>query len=160
LKIKQEVLRNPKLAQRYMMYVPDDALALATLHHILDVVTHYLLNTHPPITIDKRLLLFDQARASMRSYADRLKELKTMGGSSYEHVLDWLISVLKGRGQQVYMVLVEYLKSKGLEPGYGPEVLTRLLQDFVRESCSLSTTGLERDCRETVFFATEPTSKE
>lgn len=31
------------------------------------------------------------------------------------------------------MVLVEYLKSKRLEPGYGPQVFRRLLQDFVRE---------------------------
>jgi hypothetical protein len=38
-----------------------------------------------------------------------------------------------------------------LEPGYGPEVLTRLLQDFVRESCSLSTTGLERLSRDSIL---------
>lgn len=96
LKIKQEVLRNPELAQRYMIYVPDDALALATLHHILDVATYHLLNAHPPITIDESALLFDQTRESMKSYASQLKELKTMGASTYEHVFDRPINALKG----------------------------------------------------------------
>lgn len=133
LDIAREMLRNPKLAQRYMMYVPDDALALATLHHVLDVATDCLLNTHPPITIDRSASLFEQVRESMKGYVHGLKELKTMRGSTYEQVFDWLINVLKERGQQVYTILAEYLKSKGLEPGYGPEVLIRLLQDLVRE---------------------------
>jgi len=133
LEIERKVRQNPELGQRYIMYVPDDVLALATLHHILDVATDCLLNTYPPITIDRSAFLFEQVRELMKDYVHQLKELRTMGGSTFDQVFDWLINVLKEKSQQVYTILIEYLKSKGLEPGYGPEVLRRLLQDFVRE---------------------------
>jgi hypothetical protein len=133
LEIERKVRQNPELGQRYIMYVPDDVLALATLHHILDVATDCLLNTCPPITIDRSAFLFEQVRELMKDYVHQLKELRTMGGSTFDQVFDWLINVLKEKSQQVYTILIEYLKSKGLEPGYGPEVLRRLLQDFVRE---------------------------
>jgi len=133
LEIEREVRQNPGLGQRYMVYVPDDALVLATLHHILDVATDRLLNTYPPITIDSSALLFEQVRELMKGYVYQLKELKTMGGSTFDQVFDRIINVLKEKSQQVYTILVKYLKSKGLEPGCGAEVLRRLLQDFVRE---------------------------
>jgi len=133
LEIERKVRQNPKLGRRYMVYVPDDALALATLHHILDVATDRLLNTYPPITIDRSALLFEQVREFMKDYVHQLEKLKTMEGSTFDQVFDRIINVLKEKSQQVYTILVEYLKSKGLEPGCGAEVLRRLLQDFVRE---------------------------
>jgi hypothetical protein len=131
LEIERRALLDPSLQRRYLIYIPDDVLVLATLHHILDVATYCLLNTYPPIGIDDCALLFERTKASLRGYANRLRELQTAGGSPFSQVLENLVEALKGRCRQVYGILAQYLRSKNLEPGYGPEVLLRLLQDFV-----------------------------
>jgi hypothetical protein len=133
LRVEREILLRPEPGQRCMIYVPDDALALATLHHILDVITDVLLNMYPPVTIDKSDLLFEVVRRSLGHYVEQLKELKTMGGSTFDRVFDWLVAVLKERGQQLHTMLAEYLRSRGLEPGYGPDTLRELLLSYVRE---------------------------
>jgi hypothetical protein len=136
-KIEREIQRKPELFQRYMLYIPDDVLVLATLHHILDIATYCLLNVYPPITADESPLLFEMTEKFMRNYTEQLKELETTElktiGSTFERVFGRLIGILKERAREVYVMLVEYLKSKGLEPGYGPEVLKSLLVEFVRK---------------------------
>jgi hypothetical protein len=131
LEIERRALLEPYLQRRYLIYIPDDVLVLTILHHILDVATYYLLNTYPPIGIDDCALLFERTKASLRDFANRLREFQTEGGSPFNQVLENLIEALKKRCCQVYEILVQYLRSKNLEPGYGPEVLLKLLQDFV-----------------------------
>mgnify|MGYP000075143663 CR=1 FL=1 len=133
LKFRQEVLWNPKLVQRYMIEIPDDVLVLATLHHILDVATYCLLNIHPPITVDESDLIFECAKRLLRHYANQLKELKTMDELPFDEVFDWLIDILKEKSREIYTMLTEYLRSKGLEPGYGDDVLKDLLSNYVRD---------------------------
>jgi hypothetical protein len=106
---------------------------LATLHHILDIATYCLLNVYPPITADESPLLFEMTEKFMRNYAEQLKELETTELKTIGSTFEWLIGILKERAREVYVMLVEYLKSKGLEPGYGPEVLKNLLVEFVRK---------------------------
>jgi hypothetical protein len=133
LRVEQEMLSNPRLQEKYMFYIPDDALALATLHHILDVAVDCLLNTYPPITIDKSVLIFEHVRSSLGRYVDQLKGLRAMGGSTFDQAFYWLIRVLMEKSQQIYAILAEYLKSKGLEPGYGYDMLSGLMQSYVKE---------------------------
>jgi hypothetical protein len=133
LKIEREVLMNPKLGERYSQYTPDDALALATLHHILDTATYYLLNIYPPITMNKSVLMFECAQRSLRHYINELRELRTTFGKPFNQVFDWLISLLKERSPQIYMLLVEYLNSKNLEPGLGSDALKDLLNCYVEK---------------------------
>jgi hypothetical protein len=132
-KIEREIQRKPELFRRYMLYIPDDVLVLATLHHILDIATYCLLNVYPPITAEESPLLFEMTEKFMRNYTEQLKELETTELKTIGSTFEWLIGILKERAREVYVMLVEYLKSKGLEPGYGPEVLKNLLVEFVRK---------------------------
>jgi hypothetical protein len=117
LGFKRKALFNPEISKKCYMYIPDDVLVLATLHHILDVALDCLLKTYPPITIDKSEQVFECAEVRLQYYRGYLKGLETMVGQTFDRVFDWLIDVLKERSKQFYTIFDDYLKSKGLSPG-------------------------------------------
>jgi hypothetical protein len=110
-------LLNPEISKRCLIYIPDDVLVLATLHHILDVALDCLLKTYPPITIDRSEQMFECVKARLQHYKNYLRDLETIRGHTFDQVFDWLIDVLKERSRQIYTILNDYLRSKGLSPG-------------------------------------------
>jgi len=117
LEFERKALLNPEISKKCLTYIPDDALVLATLHHILDVALDCLLKTYPPITIDRSEQVFGCAEAKLQYYKNHLRDLETMRGQTFDQVFDWLIDVLKERSRQIYTILDDYLRSKGLSPG-------------------------------------------
>ena len=131
-RLEQEVLARPELQYRYMIYVPDDVLVLALLHHILDLSMDFLLNND--ISADESALMIEYARQKMKEYGipTQLGELRTVDGRTFDEVLEWLLGVLRERSRWLYSLMVGELRSKGLGPGQGPKALARLLAEFVR----------------------------
>jgi hypothetical protein len=119
LEFERKALLNLEISKKCYMYIPDDVLVLATLHHILDVALDCLLKTYPPITIDRSEQMFECAKARLQHYRDYLRDLETMVGQTFDRVFDWLIDVLKERGKQFYTIFDDYLRSKDLSPGSG-----------------------------------------
>jgi hypothetical protein len=56
-----------------------------------------------------------------------------MRNSTFDQVFNWLIDILKGKSREVYTILTKYLRSKGLEPGYGSDALSNLLHKYVKD---------------------------
>ena len=131
LEFKRKALLNPEISKRCLIYIPDDVLVLATLHHILDVALDCLLKTYPPITIDRSEQMFECAKAGLQHYKDYLRDLETMRGHTFDQVFDWLIEVLKERSKQIYTILDDYLRSRGLSPGSRGEDLGFYLKCYI-----------------------------
>lgn len=115
----------------YRLYIPDDALVLATLHHILDLCMGALRRY--PIREDEAYLMVEYAEEGLRHYTRKLKELKAFHGRTFEDIYIWLIRIMKERSKLIYRLMVEELRSKGLIPGCGPETLKDLLTEYIRK---------------------------
>ncbi|RLG89153.1 MAG: hypothetical protein DRO15_01230 [Thermoprotei archaeon] len=115
----------------YMIYIPDDAIALATLHHILDLCMDFLYKN--PIKEDESHLMVEYAERELRHYARKLRELKAFAGRTFEEVFRWLIEVLKDKSKQLYRLMIKELELKGLKPGYSPERLRSLLIEYINK---------------------------
>ena len=119
-------------SERYLLYIPDDVLALATLHHILDLCMDYLRTNR--IDESESYLMIDYAKNVLIHYRENLSELKTAVGVSFDKVFDWLIGILKDRSRQLYRLLINEIKMKGLEPGLAnSNAVMKLLQSYVRK---------------------------
>jgi hypothetical protein len=105
---------NPSFEEGYLLEVPDDALMLATLHHLLDAATYCLINTYPPITAERSDLMIDCAVRAISPYLYQLEKLKTTWGTPYKQVLDNLIAELRKRRRWLYTLRLKYVRSKGL----------------------------------------------
>jgi hypothetical protein len=114
-----ELLMDPSLGERYLLEIPDDALMLATLHHLLDAATYCLLNTYPPITAERSDLIIDCAVRAISLYLYQLRGLRTTQGKPYDEVVKELVAELRKRRRWLYALLLKYVRSKGLEPGCG-----------------------------------------
>jgi len=125
-----EAIRNGTL-DYFNIYIPDDAIALATLHHMLDLCMECLRKY--PIAREEAYLMVVYAEEKLRDYFRRVKELETLTGESFKKIFKWLIEVLKGRSVQLYRLMVEELKKKGLKPGYSPEYLASLLTEYIKK---------------------------
>jgi len=144
-RFEQELLVNPFLEERYLLEIPDDALMIATLHHLLDAATYCLLNSYPPITADRSELMIDCAVQAISPYLYRLEQLKTTWGTPYSQVLGYLITALKERSQWLYVVLYKYIRSKGLEPGRGALKKAERIREM--EEIAMLTRTLSEACR-------------
>jgi len=131
LEWEQRIIMNPELQNRYMFYIPDDAIVLATLHHILDLCMYYILNN--PVEEDKAYLMVEYARRALHRYYAELKELRAMHGRPFTEVFEWLIEVLKERSRQIYRLLREELLMKGLDTGLSSQVVTSALSSYIRK---------------------------
>jgi len=124
-----EAIRNGTI-HYYNLYIPDDVIMLATLHHILDLCMEYLYKF--PITEEEAVLMIEYAEKKLRDYFRRFRD-ETLSGDFLERAFNWLIGALKERAVQLYRLMVEELEEKGLKPGYSPENLARLLTEYVKE---------------------------
>ncbi|RLE46028.1 MAG: hypothetical protein DRJ31_10490 [Candidatus Methanomethylicota archaeon] len=92
---QRRLATSPSLQNRYMVYIPDDALVLATLHHILDLCMHCMLND--PLKEDEAELMLEYARRALRGYYNKLRELRSMTERPFTEVFEWLMGILKER---------------------------------------------------------------
>ena len=119
--------------EEYLVYIPDDAIILALLHHILDLCTYFLRKY--PIGRNESHLMVKFVREIFEKsylYINELRSLKSMTNEAFDKILRRLIDTVEGMSEQVYDLLIEYLSSKGLKPGYSLEALRDLLVDYVR----------------------------
>lgn len=131
LEWERQIIMSPDLQNRYMLYIPDDAIVLVTLHHILDLCMYCILNI--PIGEDKADLMLEFARRMLHRYYTELTELRTIHGRPFSEVFEWLIAVLKQRSKLIYNLLRQELLAKGLDVGLGPHRVMIILSDFVRK---------------------------
>ncbi len=121
---------HPNFPPNALLYIPDDALILATLHHVLDLCMDFLLNN--PVSMEDSHLMLTYARARLRDYELRLRSLYEHGLPSLvdlSKAYDWLFQVLMERSKQLYQILAEELRRKGLKPGHGPRRILELLKN-------------------------------
>ena len=130
--MREAMRRGTVYEGNVLLYIPDDALVLASLHHILDLCMDYLLNN--PIGREESYLMVEYAKQKLweLGYVVRLMGLTAIGGRTHGEIFHWLIDVLRSYSHRLYDLMVKDLKAKGLEPGYGPEALKKLLSDFVK----------------------------
>jgi len=102
-----ELLMDPSLGERYLLEIPDDALMLATLHHLLDAATYCLLNTYPPITAERSDLMIDCAVGAISLYLYQLRGLRTTQGKPYDEVVKELVAELRKRRRWLYALLLK-----------------------------------------------------
>jgi hypothetical protein len=102
-----ELLMDPSLGERYLLEIPDDALMLATLHHLLDAATYCLLNTYPPITAERSDLMIDCAVRAISLYLYQLRGLRTTQGKPYDEVVKELVAELRKRRRWLYVLLLK-----------------------------------------------------
>jgi len=124
--ISRGLLQSP----RYKIYIPDDALMLATLHHILDLCMQALREL--PIKEENVKLMLRYADEGLKHYARELEELIVLHGRSFKEVYEWLIGVLEVRVTQIYRLLADELSARGIPIGCGSEGLRNLLVDYVK----------------------------
>jgi len=124
--ISRGFLQSP----RYKIYIPDDALMLATLHHILDLCMQALREL--PIREENAKLILRYADEGLKHYVRELEELTALHGRSFKEVYEWLIGVLEDRITQIYRLLADGLSARGIPIGCGPEGLRNLLVNYVK----------------------------
>lgn len=87
----------------YMGYVPDDAIILALLHHILDLCMYFLRRCS--IERDESHLMVEFAEQIFRnSYINELRGLVSTTGEPFNEVFRRLIDTVKGMSGQVWEV--------------------------------------------------------
>ena len=120
--------------ERYLIHIPDDALVLALLHHILDLAMKCLLDRG--ITIERSGEMILCAYEKIRQYYihSQLGLLSTsIGIGTFADVLEWLIRILIEKSKQLYNLFLTELKSKGLELGLGPRAIRDCMVHYVKE---------------------------
>jgi hypothetical protein len=122
----------PNLSQ-YSLYIPDAALALSTLHHMLDLFMECLPNTGA--TTERCGNVVDCVARGIRHYVSHLQsaDLRTMTGESFDKVVLWLLEVFRQHCDQIYEVLADELRRKGLEPGCTAGALRKALSHYIAE---------------------------
>jgi len=90
----------------YMTYVPDDAIILALLHHILDLCMYFLRGCS--IERDGNYLMVEFAEQIFRnSYINELRGLVSTSGEPFNEVFRRLIDAVKSMSGQVYELLIK-----------------------------------------------------
>lgn len=131
LEWERRFITNPYFQNRYMIYIPDDAIVLAILHHILDLCMHYILNY--PLGESEAELMIKYARKALHRYYSELRGFETSFGRPFSEVFEWLIGILKERSKQIYRLLRRELLRRGLDVGLGPQRLRDMLSSFMRK---------------------------
>jgi len=112
------------------LYIPDDAMVLATLHHILDLCMDAIYRYH--IKEGEAHSMIKRADEALKSYCYELRNLTTGYGSSFEDVYRWLIGVLDARAERIYRMLAAELRAKRLRVCCNPRELQWLLVSYTK----------------------------
>ena len=115
---------------RYKLYIPDDVLILALLHHILDLCMDALLEY--PIKESEAEFMVDYAEARLKHLKGELSELRSIGGQSFDEVFEWVFEKVREKSREVYRILVDELYRKNIPVGCGRKGIMRLLRMFIR----------------------------
>jgi len=102
------------------IYIPDDVIILATLHHLLDLCME-VLREYRFRKSDAHLMIEYADRFFKDSfYVNELRKLTTTDGRSFQEVYERLIEILKERAEQIYEMLAAELRDRGTPIGYKP----------------------------------------
>ena len=128
-------LEDEKLKELYEWYIPDDVLALALLHHLLDYCEKIILNLpieDLPNQKEDEMAKMMAKIAKENFYKYYLSKPKI--GKEIENTIleisDWLLEVLEEKSIQIFRLLRQEIQHKGLDVGLGPEKLSYFLYEY------------------------------
>ena len=120
-------------SHNYEMYIPDSALVLATMHHMLDVFAD-CINDYGS-SIDSCDIIIECVRKRLWSYREyaRRVDLRVMTGESFTSVFDWLLTLFRKYCKDIIEIIEPEFRAKGLIPGCNANAFRDALLAFIRE---------------------------
>jgi len=117
------------------MYIPDDVLLAAVLHHILDVLEEIIRSWYPVASREKAPQLIDQAKETLSHIMFKLKGLRPLVAPhiSFDKMVEQMIDQLKKRAYEIYNEIISNLQKKGWKPEAGPGIIRTCLLEIIRK---------------------------